>query len=134
MLMNQPGMVVPHHGMELEKRALLFLLVFFISWPLNVTAAMIRITRGCFYFPLLFIFSTLLHSQGMLNVIVYGFTNKGLREKYFHKFGLLVVMVLLSPIFLPISIGMWVYRRGDNSSRQRTPLLKSPISSSNDAV
>ncbi|PRP76498.1 hypothetical protein PROFUN_15150 [Planoprotostelium fungivorum] len=68
---------------KLKLRVLLYVMVFLVCWPLNfLTAGLYAFWPHKTYFGLSLAFSVFLNSQGFLNSVVYGFTNKGLRDNY----------------------------------------------------
>jgi len=109
--------------MPVHYRISLYLLVFVFCWLLDYVTFLISwldtADKNCQIFGLAATYSFLLQSQGALNAIVYGITNRQFREFYSAKgFYRVVVLLILSPLLVIPSILYHLLKKRDTPSSE----------------
>lgn len=95
-----------------------YILVYIICWPLDIANSIIYYAmqddQRCHLYVLICIYSALLNSEGFLNYLVYGFTNKRIRAQFCGSSRLAtlksICIFILSPLLLP-AVSAWYLGR-----------------------
>lgn len=130
---------IKRHGiltLPIEIRVILYLVVFFISWPLDIITNAMGYApefRKCQIFSLLIVYQFLLQFQGAMDAMVFGITNKQLRTHYQERPFRAVIVFLFGPILvIPFFIG-YVVRKTRTTKRElveeKKPILDGSVSS-----
>eukprot|EP01113_Clastostelium_recurvatum_P049686 TRINITY_DN9249_c1_g1_i3.p1 TRINITY_DN9249_c1_g1~~TRINITY_DN9249_c1_g1_i3.p1 ORF type:complete len:358 (-),score=51.56 TRINITY_DN9249_c1_g1_i3:44-1030(-) len=97
--LEEPKNIVRKSSSNVSFRLSLYIVVFILSWSLNIIDYGIQYFTGCSYFGILLVSNTMLQAQGFMDCIVYGLTNKNLRQKY-DGFIPGIIAFLFSPLLI----------------------------------
>lgn len=87
--------------LSLPFRISLYLIVFFLCWSLDVTQyAILSFKPDAHIFPLIVAYNIMLMSQGALDALVYGLTNKEMRKNYSEKLRFCFILLTFSPVLV----------------------------------
>eukprot|EP01113_Clastostelium_recurvatum_P007116 TRINITY_DN13292_c0_g1_i1.p1 TRINITY_DN13292_c0_g1~~TRINITY_DN13292_c0_g1_i1.p1 ORF type:complete len:243 (+),score=3.92 TRINITY_DN13292_c0_g1_i1:163-891(+) len=83
-------------------RLTLYIAVFLFCWTPNFANYVVDYFKGCTYYPLLLTANFIMNIQGLLDCLVYSFSNSDVRKNYTKRKGLLIFVVsplLVVPVF-----------------------------------
>jgi len=96
-------------SVSLGTRATLYLVAYFISWAFYIATFTVDFFDGCKPFWMVLAYVITLNSQGFLDTIVYGFTNKEFRKNFLGtKTPIVVLIFFLSPIIVWYKIVVFI--------------------------